>query len=73
MRIVPSVGCSSPAIRRSMVLLPRARGTDEHEKLAVGDGQIEPIDGREAAGIGLAEVFEGDVRHGGYGFRDCRR
>ena len=42
--------------------LAAARGTDQHQQLAVPDLEIEPVDGRHAA-VGFAQLFEDDFGH----------
>jgi hypothetical protein len=36
---------------------------DQHAELAVADLEVDALDGLDAAGIGLADVAEGDVSH----------
>src|SRR5436305_11008325 len=43
--------------------LAAAGGADQHAELAVADIDIDALDGLEAAGIGLADVAQGNVSH----------
>ena len=47
--------------------LAAAGGTDQYAELAVVDLEIDPLDGLEAAGIGLADVAQRYVSHGNSG------
>jgi hypothetical protein len=40
-----------------------AGGSDEDEELAVGDGEIDAVDGANACGEDLAHLFELDLGH----------
>ena len=66
MRTSPSVGCSSPAIIRSSVVLPQPEA-EEDEVLALLGGQVDVVDRRTltaAEGLGEADGLDGDC-HGG--------
>src|SRR5260370_4503366 len=43
--------------------LAAAGGADQHAELAVADLEVDALDGLEAAGVGLADVAEGDISH----------
>jgi len=43
--------------------LPTPRGADENHELAVGDGEIDVVDGARAVGVDLADPVERDLRH----------
>ena len=59
----PEVGSSSPAIMRSVVVLPQPDGPSRHEELAVLDGEVDALDGGEVAER-LVQVLEPDLGHG---------
>jgi hypothetical protein len=48
-RISPSVGCSKPAIIRSVVVLPQPGRPEQRVELAACDPQIHVVDGRDVA------------------------
>ena len=54
-RISPEVGSSSPAIMRSVVVLPQPEGPSSTKKLAVLDGQRAVLD-RDEVAKGLVQV-----------------
>ena len=64
MRISPPVIVSSPAIMRRAVDLAAARRPDEHQELAVGDLQVEVVDGLEAVVVDLVHLVEDDFAMG---------
>ena len=43
--------------------LPAARGPDQDDELAVGDVQVEVVDGQGAVGIALDDVVQDDFCH----------
>ncbi len=62
-RIVPVVGVSSPATIRRAVVLPHPDGPDQHQQLAVGDRQVEVVDGHGAALELLGHGVEPHLAH----------
>ncbi len=63
MRISPAVGSSKPAIMRKRRGLAAARRPDQHDELAVLDGQAQILHRRHGA-EGLAQADELDAGHG---------
>ncbi len=47
--IVPVVGSSRPATIRRVVVLPQPDGPEQREERALGDGEVEVVDGGERA------------------------
>jgi hypothetical protein len=45
--------------------LAAARRPDQHQQLAVGDVEVDGVDGRDRAVVDLGGVADGDVSHGG--------
>ena len=43
--------------------LPAARRADEDHELAVGDVEVQLLDGLEAVGVALGDLVENDVGH----------
>ncbi len=62
-RIVPDEASSSPATIRSAVDLPDPDGPTSTVKPAVGDLQLQPVDGARAVREDLRDVGEGDASH----------
>src|SRR5258708_203711 len=59
MKTAPSLGCSKPAMRRSVVVLPTARGAEQREEHAARDRQGEVANGEDVA-VGFADAAEED-------------
>ena len=60
--IVPAVGCSKPAIMRSVVVLPQPDGPEEGDELAPLGREVEVLDRREGAEL-LLDVGQLEEAH----------
>ena len=63
MRSSPSVMSSRPGDHVQRRRLPAARRADEDDELAVGDVEVDLVDGQRAVGIALGDVVQDDVGH----------
>ena len=63
-RMRPEVGSSSPAIIRSVVVLPQPDGPKHDEERAVIDREVHALDGGERSER-LGNGFKPDLCHGG--------
>ena len=62
-RIVAAGHALQPGDHAQQRRLPAARRADEHDELAVADGQVDVVDGDDAAGEDLAHALEADAAH----------
>ena len=60
---MPAVGCSKPAIIRSVVVLPQPDGPEERHELALLHREVEVLDGDGAAREPLLDAGQGQVAH----------